>query len=70
LGGMGRLFVAGKNLRFASVLNDNPMVPLGNLWTDTGTGSFTEDQHYVVQTMAKVIQRCMLMTTNPGDLVL
>ena len=67
---LGRLFVAGKNLRFASVLNDNPMVPLGNVWTDTGTGSFTEDQLYVVQTMTKVIQRCMLMATKPGDLVL
>ncbi len=65
-----RLFVAGKNLRFASMVNDNPMVPLGNVWTDTGTGSFTEDQLYVVQTMTKVIQRCMLMATKPGDLVL
>jgi adenine-specific DNA-methyltransferase len=39
-------------------------------WLDTGTGSFTEDQLYVVQTGQKVVQRCLLMTTDPGDLVL
>lgn len=66
----GRLFVAGANLRFASLLEDNPLVPLSNVWTDTGTGSFTEEQRYVVQTATKVIQRCILMTTDPGDLVL
>jgi adenine-specific DNA-methyltransferase len=37
---------------------------------DTATGSFTEDKIYVVQTATKVIQRCMLMTTDPGDLAL
>ena len=70
LAGKGRLFRVGENLRFASLLEDNPMVPLSNLWTDTGTGSFTEEQTYVVQTATKVIQRCILMTTDPGDLVL
>jgi adenine-specific DNA-methyltransferase len=43
---------------------------LDNVWIDTGTGSFTEDQVYVVQTGTKVIERCLLMTTDPGDLVL
>ena len=42
----------------------------GNLWTDTLTGSFTEAKQYVVETSAKVIERCLLMTTDPGDLVL
>src|SRR3990172_8841184 len=37
---------------------------------DTGTGSFTQEQIYVVQTSEKVIERCMLMATEPGDLVL
>ncbi|OUM03826.1 hypothetical protein A8M77_03715 [Variovorax sp. JS1663] len=70
LAGQKRLFVAGSSLRFASLLEDNPVVPLSNLWVDTGSGSFTEDQRYVVQTATKVIQRCILMTTDPGDLVL
>ena len=42
----------------------------GNIWTDTGTGNFTDDKTYVVQTNSKIIQRCILMTTDPGDLVL
>jgi len=65
-----RLFKAGDNLRFAYLLDDNPFVQQTNVWTDLGTGSFTEDQTYVVQTSVKVIQRCMLMATDPGDLVL
>ena len=39
-------------------------------WTDVGTGSFTADKVYVVQTNTKVVHRCILMTTDPGDLVL
>lgn len=41
-----------------------------NIWNDTGTGSFTDEKVYVVQTSTKVIERCILMTTDPGDLVL
>lgn len=67
---LGRIFAVGSNLRFAYLLDDNPSIPLTNVWTDTGTGSFTEEQLYVVQTMPKVIQRCVLLTTDPGDLVL
>ena len=40
------------------------------LWSDTGTGSFTDEKLYVVQTGTKAVQRCILMTTDPGDLVL
>lgn len=67
---MGRVFAVGENLRFAACLEDNPLLPLTNVWTDTGTGSFTDSQRYVVETAAKVVTRCILMTTNPGDLVL
>ena len=45
-------------------------MPLNNLWDDTLTGGYAEERFYVVQTITKVIQRCMLMTTDPGDLVL
>ncbi|MEA3277471.1 MAG: site-specific DNA-methyltransferase [Pseudomonadota bacterium] len=65
----GRLKRSGKGLATVLLASDNPTTPLDNIWMDTGTGSFTEDQHYVVQTAQKAIQRCMLMTTDPGDLV-
>ena len=45
-------------------------MPVSNYWEDTGTGSFTDEKIYVVQTGSKTVQRCMLMTTDPGDLVL
>lgn len=67
---IGRLRAGGKGLRSVLLLDDNPTTPLDNIWLDTGTGSFGEDQIYVVQTVTKVIQRCMLLTTDPGDLVL
>ncbi len=65
----GRLKRSGRGLATVLLASDNPTTPLDNIWMDTGTGSFTEDQHYVVQTAQKVVQRCMLMTTDPGDLV-
>ena len=43
---------------------------MNNIWTDTMTGSFTDDKLYTVQTNTKIIERCLLMTTAPGDLVL
>ena len=48
----------------------SPRCQCNNVWTDTGTGSFTDDKIYVVQTTTKVIERCLLMTTDPGDLCL
>jgi len=70
LAALGRIRVSGTSLRSVLMYRDNPMSDLDNVWLDTGTGSFTEDQVYVVQTSAKVIQRCILMATDPGDLVL
>jgi adenine-specific DNA-methyltransferase len=57
-------------VQYVRFLDDFPVIPFSNVWTDTGTGSFTEDKVYVVQTNTKVIQRCVLMTSDPGDLVL
>lgn len=65
-----RVIVSGSSLAYARMLDDYAAVPLRNIWTDTGTGSFTDAKVYVVQTGTKVIQRCILMTTDPGDLVL
>ena len=66
---LGRLRKAGKGIATVLLAEDNPSTELDNVWLDTGTGSFTEDQIYVVQTATKAIERCLLMTTDPGDLV-
>jgi adenine-specific DNA-methyltransferase len=75
--GMARLLAAkrlrpaaGNSLRYVRFLEDFPAMPANNVWTDVGTGSFTDPKVYVVQTNVKVIERCVLMTTDPGDLVL
>ncbi len=70
LAAQGRIVAVGDNVRAVSYLKDFPFGYLNNVWTDTGAGSFLESQLYVVQTATKVIQRCLLMTTDPGDLVL
>ena len=70
LAAAGRLVPAGRSLGYVRFIDDFPVYPLVNVWLDTGTGSFTEDKVYVVQTGTKVIERCVAMTTDPGDLVL
>lgn len=66
----GRIHVAKNSLRYRRFADDFPYQQIGNLWTDTLTGSFTDEKLYVVQTGLKVAERCMLMVTDPGDLVL
>jgi len=70
LGNAGRLLAQGKTLRFVNFLSDYPVTPLINIWTDTQISGFGADRIYVVQTLPKVIERCMLMASDPGDLVL
>ncbi len=71
--GMDRVLAAnraariGTTLRYARYLDDFAGVPLTNTWTDLGGAS---DPVYVVQTNTKIVERCMLMATDPGDLVL
>jgi len=65
-----RLEAYGKTLAYRRFASDFPWFRITNLWDDTVTGGFAEDRYYVVQTGIKVIERCMLMTTDPGDLVL
>jgi adenine-specific DNA-methyltransferase len=62
----GRLDASGKTLRYVLFLADYPVMKLTNMWTDLKGES---NKVYVVQTALKVIQRCMLMATDPGDLV-
>jgi adenine-specific DNA-methyltransferase len=65
-----RIHVASNSVQYRRFADDFPLKARGNMWTDTLTGSFTEQKLYVVQTNPKVIERCMLMTTDPGDLIL
>lgn len=65
-----RLFAAKNSLRYVRLPSDFPYTPLKNIWSDTTTGSFLSDKMYVVQTAVKVVQRCILMTTDPSDIVL
>jgi len=65
-----RLGLAKNSLSYIRFIDDFPVSPVSNLWTDTLTGSFTEEKLYVVQTSVKIVQRCLLMATDPGDLVL
>ena len=65
-----RLVTGGRALRYIRRITDFPVFPIANVWEDMSTGSFTEPKVYVVQTVEKLVQRCILMTTDPGDLVL
>lgn len=65
-----RLHALGSTLRYIRYLDDFPAYPFSNIWDDTTTAGFASDKVYVVQTNTKVIERCMLMCTDPGDLVL
>ncbi|HZU50251.1 MAG TPA: site-specific DNA-methyltransferase, partial [Sphingomicrobium sp.] len=65
-----RFVAQGKTLRFVNYLDDFRVTPILNIWTDTQISGFGADRIYVVQTLPKVIERCILMTTDPGDLVL
>jgi len=65
-----RVEIRATSIGFVRFFHDFSVVPASNIWTDTGTGSFTDPKVYVVQTGAKIVQRCILMATDPGDLVL
>ena len=64
----GRISIQGNKLRYRLYIDDYPVVRLSDVWTDAS--GFSAGQIYVVETRPKVIQRCILMTTDPGDLVL
>lgn len=65
----GRVGIEGNRPAYRRFLDDFAFVPLTGIWTDTQS-NFAGEKLYAVQTSTKVIQRCMLMCTDPGDLVL
>ena len=66
---MKRIHAQGNNLWFKRYNSDFPYRPIGETWLDVKTNAFGDPRYYVVQTGTSVIQRCLLMTTDPGDLV-
>ena len=66
----GRIIQIGNMPRYVRYFDDAPYYPMGSGWIDTGISGFGTEKTYVVQTLPKVVERCILMTTDPGDLVL
>jgi len=67
----GRIQVNGKTPNYIRFVDDYPVIEFTNIWDDTAVAGFSGDKkRYVVETPAKVIQRCVLLATDPGDLVL
>ncbi|MBI5634009.1 MAG: site-specific DNA-methyltransferase [Nitrospirae bacterium] len=62
-----RIIPTGKNLAYVMYVDDFPVVPINNIWTDSLMRS---SKRYIVETAPSVVERCLLMTTDPGDLVL
>jgi adenine-specific DNA-methyltransferase len=63
-----RIMAVGDGIYYKRYLDDFPVFPMTTNWADTAS-SFMADKMYVVQTTPKVVQRCLLMTTDPGDIV-
>ena len=63
----GRVISTENNIRYVLFHEDYPVKELTDIWNDLGGAT---DKVYVVQTNQKVVQRCILMSTDPGDLVL
>jgi adenine-specific DNA-methyltransferase len=65
-----RIESSTNSIRYVRFLHDFSIQPLTNLWDDTNRPGYIDAKLYVVQTSAKVLERCILMATDPGDLVL
>jgi len=64
----GRILFQGSSIRYLRFFDDFNAKTTSNLWTNTVIGS--QEKIYVVQTASEIVKRCLLMTTDPGDLVL
>ncbi len=70
LGSSNRLAATDAGLYYVRYFDDFRAFQEDNIWGDTGIAGFTSEKRYVVETSEKVVQRCILMVTDPGDLVL
>lgn len=65
-----RIMLQGATPGYVRFIDDFPAFPINDLWEDTVVSGFGDPKTYVVQTSSKVVERCLLMTSDPGDLVL
>ena len=65
-----RIHSARNSLRYVRLADDFLVRLRTNMWTDTATGNFTDEKVYVVQTSTKIVERCMMMASDPGDFIL
>ena len=65
-----RLVGIGQRIRYRRYASDFPVVTFPNVWDDTIISGYADPKTYIVQTSPKVIERCIQMATDPGDLVL
>ena len=70
LAAANRLLPVGNTLTFIRYLDDFPFKSQNDIWDDTRQSGFGDSKVYLVQTGNRIIERCVLMTTDPGDLVL
>ncbi len=65
-----RLMIVGNSLRYIRYLDDFPAIAINDVWLDTIISGFGDPKVYVVQTVSRVVERCICMTSDPGDIVL
>ena len=65
-----RLIGIGKRIRYKRFADDWPLVAFSNTWDDTVVSGYSDPKIYIVQTSPKPVERCIMMVTDPGDLVL
>jgi len=65
-----RIYQRTNSLRYVRLLSDYGVAPITNLWTDLRWGYDASEKRYVVETNPQIVARCILMATDPGDLVL
>jgi adenine-specific DNA-methyltransferase len=65
-----RVVLVGNTPSYVRYFDDFPVQAINSLWEDTVIAGFSDPKVYVVQTSTKIVERCLLMTTDPGDLVI
>lgn len=65
-----RIIARKTSVSYRRTLSDFPVMSINNIWTDLRWGFDASEKRYVVETNPRVVQRCLLMATDPGDLVL
>ena len=70
LAASNRIVAIGNRIEYKRYFDDFPYLPLDNIWLGMGERGFVGTKLYAVQTDPRVLERCILMTTRPGDLVL